>query len=619
MKLKEAREKFVRSFDSRRARKQRKKMRKNKQFYMGEQWSMEDKRKLKNDGRVPIVINHTQRQTNAVCGLQMQNRTDFQVYPIDEYADDKVADVMNKIVKNIQDVNDFEFVEKEVFWDGMVKDRGYYCVKPNFEKDLQGEVEIKRWKPERVFVDHNSEKYDLSDASYLGYWEWMTPAQLKAEHPKAKKVDFPTRDDLEHYDDNIDDDDVVHTGKDYHDPSEETDHLSIFFSSEETKLRKVHFFHRVYVKKLFIMDHMEGIVEPAEGGIKKKVLERQIMELNAQGAELSVIERTLPETRYMAFVYDQELVKDDVYKWSIPGTYPLIPFFAFFNDGDTLSFIDPLKDPQMESNKRRVQGLHAMNSSGFVYTEGAVVNENELREFGQRPDIHIKLRSDAIVGKDFQKYEPTSIRDIVAYEGMSKQDITELGVNPDILGLQDGNTESGVMIELRQKAGLVGLEGFFDNFRKTKKLMLRQVIFLIQNLWTAQKAIRLIGPNKEFVQLNQPQPMQNEQGGVMIDPMTQTAIMTVLNNVTVGRYDVKVSESPSTITRKHKVFGEAIELGKLIAQSGAIMPVKSMVQLSDFPNKNEVIQEIAEGEQNRQRIEELKFSAQAKPKEGGGA
>ena len=55
----------------------------------------------------------------------MQNRTDFHTYPIDEHGDNQVADVLNKVVKNIQDKNDYEYTEKEVFFDGMVSDRGF--------------------------------------------------------------------------------------------------------------------------------------------------------------------------------------------------------------------------------------------------------------------------------------------------------------------------------------------------------------------------------------------------------------------------------------------------------------------------------------------------------------
>jgi len=629
MDLKTARDNFAYAFDNGKERKHRNKMKENLRFYMGDHWSSADKQKLANEDRIPIVLNHILRQVNAATGLQIQNRTDFHVYPIDEFGDDEIAGVLNKVIKNVQDVNKFEYTEKDVFFDGIVLDNGWYLANVNFDRDfLDGEIDIKRCKSEKVFVDPESEDYLHADAEYLGYWEWLTEKEIRRKYPNAKELQFPEKEGEQqpNITENVDNDGAVIEHRDYPAPEGNTgDQVYLFYdrTQNKKKYRVVHMWHIEYEPIFFIADMESGEIEQLPDNMKKTHADRMLKIYQMRGLNVKLIERQRPTTKYVCFCYDQMLVDDNPYgdyngddgnfrPYCIPGTYPLVPFYPWFRDGEKMAFIDPLKDPNMEINKRRMQGIHMLSSSGFVYNEGAVRNEDELRQYGSKPDIHIVLSPDAQIGKNFQRYEPTAIGEIVPFEEMANRDIKELGINTDLLGIaREQGGDSGILVEIRQKANIVGLEGFFDNFKRTKSQLLKQVIHLIQHIWTTEKTIRLVGVNEELVINQQDAVIDDQSGELLVDPETGQAIMQIFNNVTIGRYDVKLAESDTAPTIKHKYFAQAIELGKLIAQSGAPMPVMSMVKLSDFPNKDEMVQEVAEATQARQRMEELKFGAQA--------
>lgn len=626
LNLKDARNLFVQHFSDPRAQKGRKKAVENVNFYAGNQWADKDRKKLEDTGRVPIVINHSLRQVNSVTGLHIQNQTDLSVLPV-EGGDEKTADVLEKIIKNIETNSKFEFTDTDVFFDTVVTDNGWFLVRPDWTNDIiDGEILIDRIKPERMFWDHDSEKYDLSDAECVGYWEWMTPNQIKANYPKVKRVIIPESAQAIDESPPVSNVDEKGIGTEMYEtdydkngrPAQDADTLlHLFYQRETKKLRVIHLFHVERERKFFLLNTETREIMPFDD---QSATEREaIVELaKSKGMEVEIIERSLPVTRYVCFTLQQILQRDDEYPYCVPGTYPTVPQFNWFRDGRTLAFLDPLMDPNRECNKRRVQGLYLMSASGFVYTEGAVKNEEEVRQFGQRPDIHIILDPDAEIGKNFQRWEPTAIPEIVQFEAMAVNDIMSIGVNPELLGLSGPNQQQplGVVTELKQKAGMVGLEMLFLNRKRTRMLLAKQIIHLIQTMWTTEKVIRLISKGKqgEQVTINQPGLMQDQNGEPMVDAATGEAIQVILNDVTVGRYDVAIDESPKTPTKMHKSFAEAIELGKLIAQAGAPMPVQSMVKLSDFPNKDEMIQEIQQIGEQQHQMELLKFGAQAKTK-----
>ena len=92
-------------------------------YYLGDQWDDADIKKLEAEGRPHLTINLILKIINAFLGEQRKQRADLAFKPNRDASHD-MAVLMSKLVEQILDHNSYEFVEREVFSDGLIQDRG---------------------------------------------------------------------------------------------------------------------------------------------------------------------------------------------------------------------------------------------------------------------------------------------------------------------------------------------------------------------------------------------------------------------------------------------------------------------------------------------------------------
>ena len=66
-------------------------------------------------------------------------------------------------------------------------------------------------------------------------------------------------------------------------------------------------------------------------------------------------------------------------------------------------------------------------------------------------------------------------------------------MNAEIQGITTQATTSGRAIEARQRGGMIGNEDFFDNQLLGDKILGYQVIQLIQQCYTPERIVRILG------------------------------------------------------------------------------------------------------------------------------
>jgi hypothetical protein len=139
---------------------------------------------------------------------------------------------------------------------------------------------------------------------------------------------------------------------------------------------------------------------------------------------------------------------------------------------------------------------------------------------------------------------------------------------------------------LRQGAGLVTLQKYFDQWDNVLKSLGRLEQKIIQNKWSPAKIARILGkqPNVEFL------------------------------NKTFSKYDVLVSEGLNTTVQAQQQFMQMLHLNK---ELGGIIPPKFILQYATIQGKNEIMQEVEQREkaqmeaQNQQMIiEHTKMEAE---------
>ncbi len=106
------------------------------QYYRGEQWDEFDMQQLDDQGRPALTINTILPTINAVLGEQSTKKADIQFKPRGGGNQD-IADVLTKVYSQIADNNKLEWIENQVFSDGLIQDRGYFDIRMDFSDHIQ--------------------------------------------------------------------------------------------------------------------------------------------------------------------------------------------------------------------------------------------------------------------------------------------------------------------------------------------------------------------------------------------------------------------------------------------------------------------------------------------------
>jgi hypothetical protein len=306
----------------------------------------------------------------------------------------------------------------------------------------------------------------------------------------------------------------------------------------------------------------------------------------AQFIQLRKIKRVIPKINVTTYVGNIEL--ENMIPYEDRGglkRFPITPFYPMWIEGEFIGFIDNLKDPQREINKRYSQLLHHLNmsaGSGWIGAADAVQDWDKLEESGGRPGLNIKLNPGKKLGVDIDRINPAQLSEghlVLAKEGATQMNMVS-GVDPTLFGVMPDQRESGIAMQVRQRQSITGLELMYDNFRTTRQIFGRILIELIQKsgAYSKEEILRLVidGEEKEY-NINQKVRATGE----------------ILNNVRLGEYDCTVSEAPSNPTARMARFLALIEA----VRAGIPLPPKMIVKASDIPEKEEALKEIQAREQ----------------------
>ena len=129
-------------------------------YYQGEQWDNADVNALDAEGRPALTINTILPTVNTVLGEQASRRADIRFKPR-RGADQETADTLTKLFLQISDNNKLDWVEQQVFTDGLIMDgRGYFDVRVDFSDNMQGEIRITAKDPLDIILDPDAKEYD---------------------------------------------------------------------------------------------------------------------------------------------------------------------------------------------------------------------------------------------------------------------------------------------------------------------------------------------------------------------------------------------------------------------------------------------------------------------------
>lgn len=580
-------------------------------FFEGRQWTAQQIAELQAQGRPHLVLNKIAPLIRLIIGYHRNNRTDSDFLPgNDEASADEIAEALTFLYKTEGEACGLEYVNAEVFMDGILSGRAFWETKLDFtENDLGNAVSV-AVDPFRVRLDPDATDYDINKHSHITVTSFQSLQEIKKNYGKMAATHLTNLVDgtqaWSHYPDfgPYPQDEVAPETSFAEDDDfgENSDRwFRDFFHGEmldplEKRIRLIDHQYWVEYQGDVFVDLETGDRKPvpdlqdvklmlknqgATEATRQEWINKMILWCEQQGNPISVERRLIRRVRWSTVAGDV-LVHDD---WSPYDRFSIQGYFPYFRRGKTLGAVHDLVDPQREINKRRnarIEGIAKTANGGFTYEEGSLDDENEdkLHQFGAAPGIIIKHKNGRPAPKRMDAApEPQAMKMLEEAADADLKDVA--GINESALGSLD-RVQSGAAIEARQRQAVIGLQMYMDNFRRSKELLAQMFLHIFQNHYTEQRMFRIMGEDGK---------MSKKMINIGGFDASGNYVKRFKMDITKGRYSVRISERPMSASFESAQLDEFMQMFEKLAPilgPQSVLLADLMVEMSTMSRKDEI-------------------------------
>ncbi len=514
-------------------------------YVPGAQWDPVKKAEYEQEGRPTLEINRMPTFLAQVIGDQRQAKPSIKIHPVDSKGDPKVAEVLEGLIRNIESTSNADIAYDTAFEHTTGGGFGYwriitdYCDDGSFDNQ---EIKIKAITNSfSVVFDPMSVEWDMTDAEWLIVHNVISKSEYKRKYPGK----LPS---------NI----------------EDTDGTYIEWVTEDSVRIAEYFYKKPTKQKIYLLESGDIVkkLEDGEVAIKERLVDSyEIYRLKVDGYNILEEEQLWP-SKYFPVIpvigksiyidgkrYVWGLIhysKDSQRAYNVTRSRetemymlaPLAPVIA------TANMIGPYKPMWDNANKKTYSVLYYQADPDF---------SNQKPERLSPPQISTALAQSAA-------------RDIDDIKGT-------MGLFDASLGNRSNET-SGVAIKARQMEGDVGTFPFIDNLGRARTLTYKILIDLIPKIYDTKRIVRVLGVDGSVKteEINTPGQAQDENG---------TAIEKILNDLTVGKYDITMTMGPSYSTQRMEASDS---LMKFVQGAPQISPLIGdlIAKNQDWPGAQEV-------------------------------
>ena len=541
-------------------------------FYRGAQWDAADVATLDDQGRPALTINTILPTVNAVLGEQSTRRADIKFKPRGN-GQDQIANVLTQVYMQISDNNKLDWVESQVFQDGIIQDRGWFDVRIDFSDHIQGEIRITAKDPLDILIDPDAKDYDPKNWNEIYETKWMSIDEIEEAYgqDKADRLRIVAdsgstlgKDSMEfdHDENTYGDSDDGYLGQEY--------------SSDPENARTLRAI-RVIERQQYRLKDCQIYVDPVAGDerpIPNNWTEKKKKEF-AEKYGLIMATKKQRKVRWTVTA-DVVVLFDD---WSPYNTFTLVPYFPYWRRGRPFGMVRNLLSPQEQLNKISSQELHIVNTtanSGWIVEGGSLsgMTADDLEEHGAETGLVLEFNRGSTPPAKIQPNQiPTGLDRIALKAANNIKAIS--GISDAMLGT-DSPEVSGVAIQAKQSRGVMQIQVPLDNLQKSRLYLAHKVLQLIQSFYTEERLMQITNeedPYKTRVPLK-------------VNEMTPEGV--IINDLTVGEYDVIVGTAPARDSFDEMQFAEAIAL----RGAGVPVPDDLIVEYSHLSRKEDIAKRI---------------------------
>lgn len=513
------------------------------------QWSEKDRKEREKDGIPTLTFNVLRTYCKQQINSARLNRQQIKAEPVDDIADPAIAKIFNGLLRDTEITsgadNAYDASVEGVVYGGMgfVRIHVDYVSPDSFQQEPKI---LTIHNPESVFLDPMSKELDGSDARYVVIKTWLPRSDIIDQYGEDAASDF-----------------------------DDTTQNSEWLNHDDKTVCVAEMFEiQRKAKTLYLLaDGSTTYDKPDNASLIEK--ERESYEEKCWWYKLT-------GTKVLE---DREFI--------VP-MLPIIPVYGDVTwDGEkryVYSMVHFARDPQKLYNfwksSEAQQIVEGLRKQYLISVEAS----KDLTEWSN-PNNYQVLRYNHLNDQDQPVAPPQQMPALTALNGIlnaadgAKQSIEQiLNMQPAAMG-QNVNNQSGVAINLLQQRADVSHFHITDNLNKSLAQVGRVLIAIYQKAYSVQMVKRITGEDNKTqrVKINAPAPAGQQIDGV---------IDGILNNLTVGRYDIRMSTGPSFISQRQENKQALTELLQFVPQIGQVAPDLLLKAFDDGNMLEDIVERI---------------------------
>jgi hypothetical protein len=560
------------------------------QFFRGMQWSSVDIAKLQQQRRPALTINKILSTLSNVMGEQIFNRTDISFQPRSG-APTATAEALSVVYRQIMDNNQWDWRRSDMFCDGIITSRGFVDARLDFTDSMMGEVRVTSLNPKNVLIDADADQYDPDEWNDVSTTKWMTWEDIAILYNEddANLLKDRNQSWFQYGFDSIE------RTRDRFGPESQRGYFQESAQQADV-LRNI----RVIEQQKRRMANQKHLVDPTTGDMRAipDGWDRNKIAHVATTYGLNVVNKLVKRIRWTV-IADNVVLHDD---WSPFEHFTVVPFFPYFRRGKTIGLVENLLGPQELLNKVTSQELHVVNTtanSGWKVKEGSLKNLTleELEQRGAETGLVMSLADVSDAEKILPNQVPTGL-DRVSYK--AEEHIKSISGVSDY---QTGSAREDVSAKAVQEnlaRGSLNQAKSADSLNRTDYILARNVLSMVQRYYTEERLVN-ITKNR----------MTGEQQSITINQPTPEGVIT--NDLTIGEYDIVVTNVPHRQTLEAQQFDQAVAL----REQGVPIPDEVLIAHSALFKKDDILKKIEEAKSTPDALHAQEVSRLARELELG--
>ena len=526
-------------------------------FAAGDQWPVDVQNSRVLEARPCLTINKVDAYIRQICNQQRQQRPRIKVHGMNNESDAKVAEILTGICRHIENQSDADDAYDHAFEYAVKMGWGYWRITTDYvrEDSFDQEIYIKPVEnPFTVYFDPNSVLPDGSDAERVLITTVISKNVFKTMYPDAE-VDqgFSSRG----------------TG----------DTESEWVTKEDIRIAEYFYTERTKEMLLMLSDGTTGYSDELPS---KEVLE---------AAGITVVDKRETWRKKIKWCKLTAMQVLEEGEWA--GKYiPIVPTYGqevrVDDKHKKFGLVRMAKDPQRMYNywsTALTETVALAPKAKWLLAEGQDEgHENEWAMANIKAMPVLRYKQTDIEGRPAPaptrlQPEPPPAGVMSALQGMNQDLMAVVGIF-DPAQLPQG-MQSGKAIQGQQSQVDMTNFHYYDNLTRSIRHTGRIILDLIPKIYDRERVMRIIGDDgkPEIVTLNQPGTDEN-------------GVAKVLNDVTVGEYDVVMDTGPGYNSKRAEAVDSMMSLlgadPNLMQQAGDLI-FRNM----DFPGADIIADRLA--------------------------